>query len=123
MSPEQAPQPANPNLIDSIPDNIKPAAEASQQPAQEVIDHVPGFDATPATEAPVEPSTEASQGKYDHLFDLNAPDPTSVEDAAVRTAPGKSEVVIETERQMGIAAADRANRAAAGLPPRVHDLR
>jgi hypothetical protein len=48
----------------------------------------------------------------------------SVESAAVRPElPKRESVTQETERRMGIAAADRRNRQAAGLPPRTFDLR
>ena len=48
----------------------------------------------------------------------------SVEAAAVRVElPKRGPVATETERQMGIADADRKNRQTAGLPPRTFDLR
>lgn len=70
-----------------------------------------------------EPTAPQEGAEYDHLFDPNAPQPTSVEDAAVRPVNREGTVATETDRQMGIAAADRQNREDAGLPPRTHDLK
>ena len=69
-------------------------------------------------QAPVE-----AAGPYDHLVGPYANISDAAEAGAVRPATEVNSVKRETERQMGIAAADRKNREAAKLPPRTYDLR
>lgn len=66
---------------------------------------------------------EAAHDEYAHLLDPNAPMVTDVEQAAVRPDANANPATTEAQRQMGIAAADRENRANAGLPPREFDLK
>jgi hypothetical protein len=81
------------------------------------------------TEGPVQPGQNENPdfkapepGQYAHLLDPNAPQPSSVEDAAVRQ-PNIVTPAKEVDRQMSIDAADRKSREEAGLPPRTYDLR
>jgi hypothetical protein len=60
---------------------------------------------------------------YDETLEALLPPEDSEQDARPDNAVSRRSVRRETERQMGIAKADRANREEAGLPPRVHDLR
>ncbi len=59
---------------------------------------------------------------YDETLESMLTDVSEQDAGPDDVASGRS-VRRETERQMGIAAADRANRKAAGLPPRVHNLK
>lgn len=62
--------------------------------------------------------------RHELIGDLDSMYPmTSVEGAAVRPEAKQFTSATETDRQMGIAKAARANRVAAGLPPAVLDLK
>lgn len=71
--------------------------------------------------APQEQPKPMVGGEFDHLL---TPGPVPTDEIAPAELPvGKSEIQTRVEQQMGVAAADRANREAAGLPPRVHNLK
>jgi len=74
-------------------------------------------------QAPQVTPEQNQQDEYAHLLDPNAPMVTDVEQAAIRPDVTANPAATEAQRQMGIAAADRKNREAAGLPPRVFDLK
>jgi len=66
---------------------------------------------------------EADSHIYDHLLTCEDTEYTQADIEAAAVPNKAPSVRIETYRQMAIAAADRNNRKAAGLPPRVYDLR
>lgn len=88
--------------------------------------------ATPESSAPQQDAMQsqfsgaelvAHDAAIDELLDPNSDlSARTVEGAAVREAVQPATAAQEAERQMGISAADHANREQAGLPPRVHNL-
>lgn len=113
------------NVVDGpysgAPIDAVAASDLSAEPA-------PVLDGVHPVEYSGKSNDETAVDKAEGTGMLNAPDASgltgdqmtaSVEAAAVREplVPGN-----EADRQMGIAAADRANRDAAGLPPRTPDL-
>ncbi len=68
-------------------------------------------------EAPV-----ADANEFESLWNVEGPEDIEVQPASAQPSR-ESDVAIRTRQQMAISAADRSNRAQAGLPPRTYDLR
>ena len=111
------------------PDNIHHGAYKPEVTTEHSVDSSAEAVGNTATGSLIEvddSSVEPTKGnEYDDLWS-NEPfdEKAAIEAAAIRPKPREANIVaIKTRQQMDISAADRKNRAAAGLPPRIFDLK